>query len=201
VYIENLLVLTRNRLKENLIFISSNPFRIVTAIKLNFLTIPVVQYELTKTDFQLSLVEHYILKIRHLKDMRKRLRQDFKFLVQKIDNKALLSKEPQKTTEEPEKEDEKNNNIFFDISSMGSFGFKKKKKKQKSPETKPEMPTVPSGASSPPKKAIPSKLSYFRQKNESLAEEDEAKGKDVNSSSQSGERGQSESEKLSNDFE
>lgn len=44
-YIENLMVLTKNRSKENLIFISSNPFRIVTAIKYGFLTIPVIQFE------------------------------------------------------------------------------------------------------------------------------------------------------------
>jgi hypothetical protein len=81
------LVLTKNRPKDNLIFISSNPFRIVTAIKYGFLTIPVIQFEsFYRDDYQLSLVEHYILKIRHLKDMKKRLRQDFKCLVQKIDN-------------------------------------------------------------------------------------------------------------------
>lgn len=81
-HIENLLVLTKNRPKDNLIFISSNPFRIVTAIKYGFLTIPVIQFEsFYRDDYQLSLVEHYILKIRHLKDMKKRLRQDFKCLV------------------------------------------------------------------------------------------------------------------------
>ena len=86
-HIENLLVLNKNRPKDNLIFISSNPFRIVTAIKYGFLTIPVIQFEsFYRDDYQLSLVEHYILKIRHLKDMKKRLRQDFKCLVQKIDN-------------------------------------------------------------------------------------------------------------------
>jgi hypothetical protein len=41
-WIENLLVLTKNRLKENLIFISSNPFRIITAMKGGFLTIPII---------------------------------------------------------------------------------------------------------------------------------------------------------------
>ena len=44
-WIENLLVLTKNRLKENLIFISSNPFRIITAMKGGFLTIPIIQFE------------------------------------------------------------------------------------------------------------------------------------------------------------
>lgn len=44
-YIENLLVLTKNRLKENLLFVSSNPFRIIAAMKGGFLTIPVLQFE------------------------------------------------------------------------------------------------------------------------------------------------------------
>ena len=39
------MVLTKNRAKENLIFISSNPFRIVTAMKMGVYTIPVIQYQ------------------------------------------------------------------------------------------------------------------------------------------------------------
>jgi hypothetical protein len=81
-WIENLLVLTKNRLKENLLFLSSNPFRIIAAMKGGFLTIPVLPFEyFYRDEFQLCLVEHYILKIRHLKDMKSRIKQDFKFLL------------------------------------------------------------------------------------------------------------------------
>ena len=55
-------------------------------MKGGFLTIPVLQFEsFYRDEFQLSLVEHYILKIRHLKDMKKRIKLDFKYLVQKIE--------------------------------------------------------------------------------------------------------------------
>ena len=87
-WIENLFVLTKNRLKENFILISSNPFRTVAAMKCGFFVLPVIPFEsFYRDDFQLSLLEHYILKIRHLKDMKKRLKNDFKFLVQKIEKK------------------------------------------------------------------------------------------------------------------
>lgn len=41
-WVENLLVLTKNRGKQNLIFMSSDPFRIVAAISQGFNTIPIV---------------------------------------------------------------------------------------------------------------------------------------------------------------
>ena len=141
-HIENLLVLTKNRPKDNLIFISSNPFRIVTAIKYGFLTIPVIQFEsFYRDDYQLSLVEHYILKIRHLKDMKKRLRQDFKCLVQKIDNQPCKVPNYIKNLQKAGGQ--------FDCQSQGSFGGKKLKQKvaevkekEKSIESKiaPKMP-------------------------------------------------------------
>ena len=85
-WVENLLVLTKNRRKDNLIFISSNPARIMAAVRGGFLAVPVLQYEVFyRDDFQLSLVEHYILKIRHLRDMKTRLRNDFRFLVKKVE--------------------------------------------------------------------------------------------------------------------
>ena len=37
-------------------------------------------------DYQLNLLENYILKNRHLKEMRNKIRQDFNFLTQKIKN-------------------------------------------------------------------------------------------------------------------
>jgi hypothetical protein len=79
-------VLLKNRLKHKLIFVSSHPFRIISAINQGFLTVPIIQYEaFYRDDFQLSLVEHYILKIRHHQTMQERVSQDFKFLTQRID--------------------------------------------------------------------------------------------------------------------
>ena len=57
----------------------------MAAMKAEFLVIPVIQYEsFYRDDIQLSLLEHYILKIRHLKDMKKRLKNDFSFLKKKL---------------------------------------------------------------------------------------------------------------------
>ncbi len=51
------------------------------------MTIPVVPFEsFYRDDFQLNLLENYILKNRHLKEMRKKIKHDFKFLTQKIEN-------------------------------------------------------------------------------------------------------------------
>ena len=58
----------------------------MAAIRNGFLVLPVLQYEVFyRDDFQLSLVENYILKIRHLRNMKSRLHNDFKFLMTKIE--------------------------------------------------------------------------------------------------------------------
>jgi len=129
-------VLTKNRHKENLIFISSNPFRIIAAIKAGYLTIPVIQFEVSyQEDYQLCLVEHYILKIRHLKDMKKRLREDFKFLVKKPikDNGKKQQSEvcndgaSVRSVRSRRDGGIKGDALCFDVASVGSFGFKKQK--------------------------------------------------------------------------
>ena len=120
-WIVNLFVLTKNRLKENFILISSNPFRTVAAMKCGFFVLPVIPFEsFYRDDFQLSLLEHYILKIRHLKDMKKRLKNDFKFLVQKIEKKH---------PNVPQQVSKKDDNVFFESASQGSYGMKKLPKK------------------------------------------------------------------------
>ena len=63
---------------------------IMAAIRGGFLTIPVIPYEVFyRDDFQLSLVEHYILKIRHLNNYRGMIRNDFQFLVQEIEEAGM----------------------------------------------------------------------------------------------------------------
>jgi hypothetical protein len=58
----------------------------------------VVQFESqTKDDFQLNLVENYILKLRHLKEMKKRLATDFKFLIQENTAKKLKARQSSRT--------------------------------------------------------------------------------------------------------
>ena len=65
----------------------------MAALRGGYLVIPVLQYEVFyRDDFQLSLVEHYILKIRHLKNVKTRLRNDFRFLLTKIERTATKQK-------------------------------------------------------------------------------------------------------------
>lgn len=64
---ENLELLSKYRNKDKIILLSSNPFRIVTALTNGFQAIPVLPFEsLHQNDFQIALVENYILKSRHL---------------------------------------------------------------------------------------------------------------------------------------
>ena len=82
-HVENLLILLKNRLKENIIFVSSHSYRIVVAKSQGFNAVPVVPFEsFYRDDFQLNLLENYLLKNRHQKDMAIRLKEDFNFLVQ-----------------------------------------------------------------------------------------------------------------------
>ena len=62
-------MLTKNRLKNQIIFLSSKPMNIVAALMQGYQTIPIIQYdEHKKDDFQLNLIEHFFLKIKHLDD-------------------------------------------------------------------------------------------------------------------------------------
>lgn len=80
--IENLQCLLSNRRRSNIFFISANPLRIIAAMTQGFCTIPLLQYELFyKDDYQLSLLEHYVLKIRHLKNCKSKLIEDFHYLL------------------------------------------------------------------------------------------------------------------------
>ena len=86
--IENIHLLLKNRKAENIIFMSSNPFRIVAAMHQKFLTIPVVpQQYFIQQDIQLVLVEHYILKLRHLDVMKGRIFKDFESCISPVDIK------------------------------------------------------------------------------------------------------------------
>lgn len=77
-YIENLMILTKNRKLDDILLLSSDPFRIVAARSQGFLVIPILPYETFYTnDFQLCLVENYILKHRHCNELSIRVKVDF----------------------------------------------------------------------------------------------------------------------------
>ena len=106
-----------------MIYISSNPFRIINALNENFLALPVIPFETNNRDeFQLCLLENYILKYRHHKEMRDRLRRDFTFLLNQIKEQELddaRSCGSVRSRRNMMKKRESNNS---DVHSMGSFG-------------------------------------------------------------------------------
>ena len=67
--IENLMLLTFNREKNEIIYLSNDPLRVVAAMKQGFLTIPV--------ENKLNVLESYLIRNRNLKNMAKTLQKDF----------------------------------------------------------------------------------------------------------------------------
>lgn len=62
--------------------LSSNPFRLVSAITSGFQVIPIIPFEsLHQNDFQITLIENHILRLRNLRQFAKKLRNDAKILM------------------------------------------------------------------------------------------------------------------------
>ena len=77
--------LTQNRKPENIFLLSSRPFSIVAAMDHGFCSVPVIRYQQSPIDdFQLKLIENYIIKLKYSKDNKLRNITDFGFLKQSI---------------------------------------------------------------------------------------------------------------------
>ena len=64
-YAANLMILLQSRLKENIIFICSDSFRLVIAKSQGFFALPLIPFEeFYNNDFQLQLLEYYLMQIR-----------------------------------------------------------------------------------------------------------------------------------------
>jgi hypothetical protein len=63
--VENLFLLCSNRLKKNIIFISSKPWALSHAINQDFPVVPIIPFH-NFQDKQLRLLEIYLLKIRNM---------------------------------------------------------------------------------------------------------------------------------------
>ena len=79
--VENLFLLTQNRKKENIYILSPQKLSLVSAINFGFCAIPVSHF-LTHDDFQLNLVEKYLLTLKYYKDTKSKNSLDFNFLTQ-----------------------------------------------------------------------------------------------------------------------
>lgn len=92
-HLENLFLLTDNRNISDIFLISSNQFRIITAIEHSFCAIPVTKFQcFMQSDFQLNLVDNYLVKLKFSKDMKAKNQIDFGYLTQNSAiNKQYLS--------------------------------------------------------------------------------------------------------------
>ena len=80
-------MLQKYRHKDNLIVISSDPFSIVAAMHQGYQTVPIIQFEsFLRSDFQLNLVENYLLKLRYGSKVPETVKNNFKFLTSSIES-------------------------------------------------------------------------------------------------------------------
>lgn len=79
---ENLLSLTKNRWSSKIYLITSNPSNLVMAMKQGFNGIPIVPFtKFDEHDFELNILENYLLKLRLFKDYTKKNIEDFGYLL------------------------------------------------------------------------------------------------------------------------
>ena len=80
-HIENLQLLLRNRTRQDIIVLSSNPLRVVAAIHQGFVTIPIIPQDVVlRSDFQLKLVEQYLIHLNFTKSNIRNIQMAFYFL-------------------------------------------------------------------------------------------------------------------------
>ena len=63
-YVENYHILMKNRQKERIYVLSSNTFRLVTAMHQGFQAIPITKFN-DENDYQLNIVENYLIKLHY----------------------------------------------------------------------------------------------------------------------------------------
>ena len=84
-HIENLFLMTENRKESNIVLLSSNNFRLVSAKELNFCVIPITKFVRNEVkDIQLNLVEKYLILLRYNIDMKCKNNIDFGYLTSNL---------------------------------------------------------------------------------------------------------------------
>jgi hypothetical protein len=82
-YIGNLQLLATNRRAADIFLITSNQFRIVHCMDSGFCAIPVVKFQcFMQSDYQLNLLENYLVKLKYSKEMKTKNQNDFGYLTQ-----------------------------------------------------------------------------------------------------------------------
>ena len=77
----NLKLLLMNRLPDKVILLTSSPLRLTAAMNEIFCGVPVSQMKDDKDDFELELVENYLLQVNVVKKSLKMNREDFGYLL------------------------------------------------------------------------------------------------------------------------
>ena len=81
--LENLYCLTHNRENTNIFLLTSNQKRLVAAMDQGFCGIPVLKYQkFDNDDFQLRLIENYLIKHQYFIDAKSKNINDFGILTQ-----------------------------------------------------------------------------------------------------------------------
>lgn len=77
--------------------LTSNQVRLIAAKESGFCAIPVVSYlNLLSNNYQLSLVQKYLLKINDINDLKTQVNKDFGFLTQMSQENPVQQEEEEK---------------------------------------------------------------------------------------------------------
>ena len=77
------MLLTNNRNRPDVIFLCSEPEKLVTLFGLEFSIVPILPWSGEENDIQLNIVENYLLKARLNKKMCQKLKDNFNELAYK----------------------------------------------------------------------------------------------------------------------
>ena len=113
VAVPNLYLFLSNRMKQNIIYLSSNILKLIVAYKGGFSPLPVVNSAQSR-EFELHLLEKYFMNIKNQNDFMQRYLNDFSYLTSspEIQHYQNIIRKSMKAENEEEK----------DIVSSQSFG-------------------------------------------------------------------------------
>ena len=99
-HVENLFILLKNRVPKNIFFITCNYMSLVIAMHLGFCGIPITKFnKYDEDDFQLNLLEHYLLKLHLHKNMFGKNLSDFGYMLEKSHIEMHKKKKTQRDME------------------------------------------------------------------------------------------------------
>jgi hypothetical protein len=107
---ENLELLLSSRRLNSIVYLSGDPFKVVVARKSGFQSLPMVRWDINdQSDYQLCLVENYLLRIGFMndQDFRNKIKDEFSYLT-----------DPELECLPPKKRSNSSSNFTFGINSL-----------------------------------------------------------------------------------